>query len=33
LIILTFTLGFSMKINVIGVLGIIISAYFLRWTQ
>jgi hypothetical protein len=33
LIILTFTLGFSVKINVIGVLGIGIAAYFLRWTQ
>jgi hypothetical protein len=33
LVILTFTLGFSMKVNVIGVLGIIISSYFLRWTQ
>lgn len=33
IVILTFTLGFSLKINVIGILGIIIAAYFLRWLQ
>lgn len=33
LIILTFTLGFSLKINVIGVLGIGFASYLLRWTQ
>ncbi len=33
IIILTFTLGFSLKLNVIGVLGIAIAAYFLRWVQ
>ncbi len=33
LIIIKLTLGISLKINVIGVLGIIFSAYALRWTQ
>lgn len=33
LIILTITLGFSIKLNVIGVLGIIFAAYALRWAQ
>ena len=33
LVILTFTLGFSIKLNVISVLGIGIAAYFLRWAQ
>ncbi len=33
LIILTFTLGFSLKLNVTGVLGIALAAYFLRWAQ
>lgn len=27
----TFTLGLSLKLNVIGVIGIVISAYILRW--
>lgn len=27
----TFTFGFSLKLNVIGVIGIAISAYILRW--
>ncbi|GAB4365602.1 MAG: hypothetical protein Kow0042_04980 [Calditrichia bacterium] len=31
LIILVFTLGLSLKINVIGVIGIILVGYFLRW--
>ncbi|NOX36833.1 MAG: DUF4321 domain-containing protein [Calditrichaeota bacterium] len=31
LIVFTVTLGFSMKINVIGVIGILIAAYILRW--
>ena len=31
LIIFTLTLGFSFKINGIGVLGIVIAAYILRW--
>ncbi|MFZ0392081.1 MAG: DUF4321 domain-containing protein [Calditrichia bacterium] len=33
LIIFTLTLGFHIKINVIGVIGIILAAYFLRWAQ
>ena len=33
LVILTFTLGFSIKLNVISVIGIGIAAYLLRWTQ
>ncbi len=33
LVILTFTLGFSLKLNVISVLGIGIASYFLRWAQ
>ncbi|UCF63236.1 MAG: DUF4321 domain-containing protein [bacterium] len=33
LVVFTFTLGFSFKLNVIGVMGIGIAAYFLRWTQ
>jgi len=33
LVVFTFTLGFSFKLNVIGVIGIGIAAYFLRWTQ
>jgi len=32
LVILTFTLGFSIKMNVISVIGIGIAAYLLRWT-
>ncbi len=31
LVILTFTLGFSFKLNVIGIIGIIIAAYLLKW--
>ncbi len=31
LIVFTVTLGFSLKINVIGVIGILIAAYILRW--
>ena len=33
LIVLTFTLGFSLKLNVIGVLGMVLVAYFLRWVS
>lgn len=33
IIILTFTLGFSIKVNVMGVLGILITAYALRWVE
>jgi hypothetical protein len=33
LVVFTFTLGFSFKLNVIGIIGIGISAYFLRWAQ
>jgi len=28
---LTFTIGFAFKLNVIGVVGIVIAAYLLRW--
>jgi uncharacterized membrane protein len=31
IILLSFTLGFSFKLNVTGVLGILIAAYALRW--
>jgi hypothetical protein len=31
IILLTITLGFSFKINVMGVMGILIAAYALRW--
>ena len=31
IIIFTLTLGFSFKINTIGILGIVIAAYLLRW--
>ena len=31
IIILTITLGFSLKVNTIGILGIVIAAYLLRW--
>jgi hypothetical protein len=31
IIILTLTLGFSIKLNVMGVIGIFIAAYILRW--
>jgi len=33
LVVFTFTLGFSFKLNVIGIIGMGISAYFLRWVQ
>jgi hypothetical protein len=33
IIILTFTLGFSFKLNVMGVIGILITAYALRWVD
>ena len=31
IIIFTLTLGFSFKVNTIGILGIVIAAYILRW--
>ncbi len=31
LILFTITLGFSLKLNIIGVLGIVMAAYILRW--
>ena len=33
LAVLTFTIGFSIKLNIIGILGIAMAAYFLRWIQ
>jgi len=33
IIILTFTLGVSFKINVMGIIGILIAAYALRWVE
>ena len=33
IIILSFTLGFSIKLNIIGVFGIFIAAYVLRWVD
>ena len=30
-ILFTFTIGFTIKLNVIGVLGVLITAYLLRW--
>ena len=33
IIILTLTLGFSIKVNIIGVIGILIAAYLLRWME
>ena len=33
LVILTLTFGFSFKINVVSIIGIIIIAYFLRWVE
>ena len=33
LLILSFTLGFSFKINIIGVIGIALASYFLRWAH
>lgn len=31
IIIMTITLGFSIKVNIIGIFGILIAAYILRW--
>jgi len=31
IIILTLTLGFSIKLNITGIIGILIAAYALRW--
>jgi hypothetical protein len=31
IIVLSITLGFSFKVNTIGILGIVIAAYLLRW--
>ncbi len=31
LLLFTFTIGFAIKLNVIGVVGIIIAAYLVRW--
>ena len=33
LLVFSITLGFSIKINVIGILGFILAAYFLRWIE
>lgn len=33
LVVFSLTLGFSFKINVIGVIGFILAAYFLRWVE
>jgi hypothetical protein len=33
IIILTLTLGFSIKLNITGVIGILIAAYALRWVD
>jgi hypothetical protein len=33
IILMTFTLGFSFKINITGVIGILIAAYALRWIE
>jgi uncharacterized membrane protein len=33
IIIMTFTLGFSFKLNVMGIIGILIAAYALRWVD
>ena len=33
LVVFSFTLGFTLKVNVIGVIGIGLVAYFLRWAQ
>jgi len=30
-VLFTFTVGFTIKLNVIGVIGIVIAAYILRW--
>jgi hypothetical protein len=31
LVVITFTLGFSFKINIIGVIGVVLLGYLLRW--
>lgn len=31
LVVITFTLGFSFKINIIGVIGVVVLGYLLRW--
>ncbi len=33
IIIMTFTIGFSIKLNITGVIGIFIAAYILRWVE
>jgi hypothetical protein len=33
LVIITLTLGFTLKLNIIGVLGVALVAYLLRWIQ
>jgi len=33
IIIMTFTIGFSIKLNVMGIIGILIAAYALRWVD
>jgi uncharacterized membrane protein len=33
IILLTITLGFSFKLNVMGVIGVLIAAYALRWVD
>ncbi len=33
IVILTITLGFSFKLNVIGIIGIMIAAYLLKWVN
>lgn len=33
IILLTITLGFSFKLNVMGVIGVLIAAYALRWIE
>jgi len=33
IVIMTFTLGFSIKINIMSVIGILITAYLLRWVE
>ncbi len=31
LVLMTFTLGFTFKLNIIGVIGVIVAAYIVRW--
>ena len=33
LILLKFTLGFALKLNITGVIGVLIAAYILRWVD